>query len=110
MSLIKLKGFCYSDDERQLFQSKSKKLDRKLKQGYYIVSEEPGKYVLEKPSVAKVKLEIEGKLEIFDVKELIKREYGQEKLSRSIFEKFIKDVRNGEKVLCFDKEQGLLIK
>lgn len=110
MSLIKLRGFNYSDDEHRLFQSKTAEFEELLEQGYYVVSQKPGMYEIEKPAIAEVKLEIKGKLEVFDVKNLIKREYNQEKLSRSIFEKFIKDVRNGEKVLCFDKEQGLLIK
>lgn len=110
MSLIKLKGFRYFDDERQLFEFKNEEFVRKTKYGWHFIRKERGKYLLEKPSVAEVKLEVEGKMKTFDVKDLVIREYGQEKLSRSIFEKFIKDVQEGEKVLYFDKVQGLLIK
>ncbi|MBQ2937926.1 MAG: hypothetical protein IJE05_03480 [Clostridia bacterium] len=110
MSSIELKSFKYSDEERFTFRGTREEIEKKMDQGYYIIRGGQGEYLLGKSSEMEIVLEIDEKEETFDVKNLIRKEYGQEKLTKSIFEKFIKDLKNGDKVLDFDKEHGLSIK
>lgn len=110
MSLIELKSFKYSDDERFTFRGTRDEVLEKMEQGYFVVRGGQGEYILGKTSEMEVVLKIDGEEETFDVKKLLRKEYGQEKLTKSIFERFIKELKNGEKSLYFDKKQGLSIK
>lgn len=110
MSLIELKDYRYSDNEQKTFRGTRKELMKQIDKGYHVISEEQGMYIIKKTSKAEVDLEIEGKIETFDVKEIIRKEYGRRKITVSLFEKLIKDIKNGDKIFYFSKEHELSIK
>ena len=93
---VKILGYSYIPQEQINTQGKSRNINKYTKNGYRIVCEKNGFWVLAKDSKAIVKYEINGVVAQDNVKELIREHYGKQRVTKKQFENFIKDYKEGK--------------
>ena len=100
---VKVIGFNYKQSETKNFQGTKRKLKKEEEKGFIKIRGGNGSYVLSKPSVAEVVLNIDGETETFDVKDLIREYYDMKKVTEKSFETFRDDVKKGNKKLLINQ-------
>lgn len=101
--------FTYEGSEKEIFRGTRKKLDKKLEEGYQVVKGGNGSYLISKPSVAEVTVDSDVGIKTFDVKNIIREEYGLERVTEASFKKFEREIKDGKKKLSYTENEGLTI-
>lgn len=106
---LEVTGKLYFPSESMCFQGTQKKLEKKLKEGYYQRSGSNGSYILVKPAEAKIFAKADGREIVLDASEEIKRIYNVGRVSEKRLDMLVESIQSGKKEAFYTKEGGLRV-
>ena len=102
MERAKVIDFNYVESETVTTQGKRQDIKRRYPD-YRIKEERNGFFVLTKGAKCYVTISGDGRVETFDMKDGILEVYDKKRISKSLFEEFQKDIKNGKREIWINE-------
>ena len=106
---LEVTGKLYFPSESMCFQGTQKKLEKKLKEGYFHRSGSNGSYILVKPAEAKILAKANGKNMVLDARNEIKRIYNVGRVTEKRLNMLVESIQSGRKEAFYTEKDGLRV-